>query len=245
MEHNEKMEEIQYSLEVEEELRFNHTYKVEQELLENVKNGDVERVKETFGDTFPQYPSLLGNIQRKNEEYMAVITVALVARAAISAGISTAESFQISDIYLRKIAAVKDTEDIIMLRNKAILAYTQKVRDSKKQTKASFFVEECKKYIIANPFKKISTDDVAKSLHLNAVYLERIFKAEEKMTITEYIQQQKIIRAKNLLIYSDRTILEISSYLGFSSQSYFGKIFQKQVGMTPKQFRMLNRMSEF
>ena len=245
MEQNRKREHIQYSLEMEEELLFNHTYKQEQRLLEYVKSGEVEEVKENLSTIFPQYPQLLGYAEQRNEEYMAVITVALVARAVISAGISTSESFQLSDFYLKKFAAAHDIGMIRSLRDEAVINYTKMVCESKKRTKASFYVEECKKYILANPFKKISTEEIACALHLNAVYLERIFKAEERMTITQYIQNEKIIRAKNLLIYSDRTIQEISMYLGFSSQSYFGKVFQKIVGMTPKQFRIQNRLSEF
>ena len=91
----------------------------------------------------------------------------------------------------------------------------------------------------------VSAGDVALALNVNSIYLERIFRAEEKMTITDFIRHEKISRAKNLLVYSDRSILEIGEYLSFSSQSYFGKIFRKVTGMTPKQFRETNHLSEF
>ena len=65
------------------------------------------------------------------------------------------------------------------------------------------------------------------------------------MTIGRYIQKEKIARAKNLLVYSDRSILEISEYLCFNSQSHFGKVFKKETGMTPRQYRQENHLSGF
>ena len=57
------------------------------------------------------------------------------------------------------------------------------------------------------------------------------------MTISEFIMQEKIEEAKRLLILSNHTILEISSLLHFTDQSYFTKTFKKVTGVTPKVYR--------
>ena len=57
------------------------------------------------------------------------------------------------------------------------------------------------------------------------------------MNLSSYIQEQQIARAKDYLKNSDKSILEIATYLGFSSQGYFQNVFKKHTGMTPKQFR--------
>ena len=49
--------------------------------------------------------------------------------------------------------------------------------------------------------------------------------------------RRKLEEARSLLIYTDKTISEISEYLCFSTQSYFQNVFKKQYGMTPMQFR--------
>jgi AraC-like DNA-binding protein len=51
--------------------------------------------------------------------------------------------------------------------------------------------------------------------------------------------------AKNLLIYSDYTIEKIALYLGFSSQSHFGKVFKKYTEMTPNAYRKRNARKDF
>lgn len=57
------------------------------------------------------------------------------------------------------------------------------------------------------------------------------------MSLYQYILSEKMALVENLLIYSDYSLIEISSYLGFSSQSHLGKLFKKAVGMTPQQYR--------
>ena len=49
--------------------------------------------------------------------------------------------------------------------------------------------------------------------------------------------RRKLEEAKSLLIYTDKTISEISEYLCFSTQSYFQNVFKKKYGQTPKEFR--------
>lgn len=52
-------------------------------------------------------------------------------------------------------------------------------------------------------------------------------------SVKSYIQTQKISVAKNMLLESDYSLLEISETLAFSSQSYFTKIFKKVTGEKP------------
>ena len=57
------------------------------------------------------------------------------------------------------------------------------------------------------------------------------------MGVKDYIIKAKIDTAKNILRYSDFSILDISISLGYSSQSAFTAAFRKLVGMTPKKYR--------
>ena len=61
----------------------------------------------------------------------------------------------------------------------------------------------------------------------------------------EYLNQVRTERAKNLLKYSNSSLVEISDYVGFSSQSYFGSVFKRIAGMTPQQYRNRYHVKEF
>lgn len=68
-------------------------------------------------------------------------------------------------------------------------------------------------------------------------YLSVIVKAASGKTAGEWINNNIILEAKYLLKSSTLTIQQISDELNFPSQSFFGKFFKREVGMTPKQYR--------
>ena len=53
--------------------------------------------------------------------------------------------------------------------------------------------------------------------------------------------RSKLEEAKSLLVFSDKSLSDISAYLCFSSQSYFNNVFKQKFRMTPKEYRMKNK----
>lgn len=82
-----------------------------------------------------------------------------------------------------------------------------------------------------------SLDSALKEFHYNKSYLCRLFKSHSGLTMTEYVNQQKLNRAKNLLLFTSLPIKEIVIMLGFSSEAYFFKKFKSLFGTTPNHFR--------
>ncbi len=68
-------------------------------------------------------------------------------------------------------------------------------------------------------------------------HLSHSFKAETGMALSDFIMQKKIEEAKKLLHYSTKSLSAISTYLGFSSQSHFSRVFKKYVGENPSVYR--------
>lgn len=99
-------------------------------------------------------------------------------------------------------------------------------------------VRQAKEYVFKHFHEKIIIDDMAKQLGTSSTYLGRIFRASENMTLHQFIMNEKMERGKNLLRYSDYDLQAISQYLGFASQSHFGKEFKRYTGETPADFRM-------
>lgn len=237
---------LNYSLDEEDVPVSNHTYKAELYLLKDVQSGNIQKIREQCAANFPEYPNPLGSYEKKNEEYMAVATITLLSRCVIPVGITSVESFRLSDYFLTKLSQAQKISDIIQIRNQAIISFTELVHERRQNAqKSNIYVEECKQYIAAHIFKKIIVPDIADSIGVNSIYLERVFKENTGVTISSYIAIEKMERAKNLLIYSDRSITEISDYLSFSSQSHFGQVFKKVTGKTPNQYRLEHHVSSF
>ena len=87
----------------------------------------------------------------------------------------------------------------------------------------------------------IRTGQLAQALGISREYLSRTFKAVEGISLRAYIRDSKIKTAEKLLRHSERSILDISRYLGFSSQSHFTESFKAETGTTPQEYRRIFR----
>lgn len=77
----------------------------------------------------------------------------------------------------------------------------------------------------------------AEKLFMSARNLNIICQNILNQTVSEIIETRKLIEAKNLLTYSDKTISEIGFEIGFNEKSYFTNVFKKRTGETPSEFR--------
>ena len=77
----------------------------------------------------------------------------------------------------------------------------------------------------------------AEKLDLTPKHLSRTMKNLTGFTAVEWIERYVVLEAKVMLKASNLNIQQISDELNFPSQSFFGKYFKKNVGMSPKEFR--------
>lgn len=83
----------------------------------------------------------------------------------------------------------------------------------------------------------LSVTSVASALHISPRYLSDLLKMETGKTAQELIHIFLINEAKNRLRASGCNISEIAYSLGFENMSYFSKLFKKETGLTPKDFK--------
>lgn len=176
---------------------------------------------------------------------MFVCTVTLVTRAAIRGGVSAFEAYELSDIYLQKLEKCTSRSAVMKLANTMIEDFVRRVREKKDENKKSKYVEKCKDYIAQHINQKLSVNGMANELGFNRSYISQRFKAEEGISIQEYIMKERVRMAENMLKYSDVTISRIAEYLGFSSQSHMGIHFKKYTGFSPKEYRTRYQIRDF
>lgn len=81
----------------------------------------------------------------------------------------------------------------------------------------------------------------ASRLNLSTGYLNETIKSVTGLNVRQYIQNEVLLRAKRLLVHTDKQVREIGFELGFDDHSYFTRLFTRVVGATPVQFRQRNR----
>ena len=86
---------------------------------------------------------------------------------------------------------------------------------------------------------RASSEEVMRDLHITRRHFSRLMQKYYGMTYTEKINEQRIIYAKELLT-AGTPYGEVWQKVGFNSAQYFARVFKKQVGMTPSEFRKKN-----
>ncbi|MES2516650.1 MAG: helix-turn-helix transcriptional regulator [Bacteroidota bacterium] len=139
------------------------------------------------------------------------------------------------------------SKDIILTHFDSILKYAQ--RFYKRQfinrtvlagSMVSKFNDALNSYFEEGKLQKEGLPTVtvmASQLNTSARYLSDLLKQETGKTALDHIHIYLIDEAKNLLLSSDNTIAETAYQLGFENPPYFTRLFKKEVGITPNEYR--------
>lgn len=222
-----------------------HHNPYDQEMREfgSIENGDLIQLEKSLQEDYDGTIGTLAKDPLRNLKNLGIVLVTLASRAAIRGGLSPEISFSLSDSYIQQIEECKDLALVTPLAHKAEFQYAEMVHEIKEKQKGILKkqknprINKCKDFIFSHLHDRITLEDLAVEADCNPNYLSQLFKECEGISISGYILQEKINRAKNLLIYSDYSYIEIATYLGFSSQSHLGTQFKKHTGYTLRQYR--------
>lgn len=100
-------------------------------------------------------------------------------------------------------------------------------------------IEKCRFYIRQNMSEEIDFKKLAKDIGISYSYFRKMFKNFTDVSPAQYQLHLRIIRAKELLIGTSKSIKEISFETGFQSIYYFSRIFKEKTGLTPSELRKI------
>lgn len=103
----------------------------------------------------------------------------------------------------------------------------------------SDWIVKAVQYIHIHYAEKLTLRELAAKLHVHESYLSKLFKQNVGMNFSDYLNSIRIEQSISLLTTTNKSILEVSSAVGFEDQSYFTKVFRKIIGETPKKYRTL------
>lgn len=106
-----------------------------------------------------------------------------------------------------------------------------------RQIKESSPIAEIVKYIEQNYSSDLSLQEVAGKFFVSREYVSRKFKQEYGINFSDYIGSVRIEKAKLLLQNPNLKLSQISEMVGFHDVKYFSKVFKKQTGSSPKDYR--------
>lgn len=208
------------------------------EIFEAVASGDEAKVQKCLKQeiTLHGEAGILARDQMRSLKNLTICSVAnVIFRMIREEGMDSEMAYSISDACIQMVEDTRQEEEIFEVAAAFCLTLCRFVK--KRNFEYHPLVRQAKEYVFKHFHERIVIDEMAKYLGTSATYLGMIFHKSEGMTLHQFIMQEKTERAKNLLRYSDYDIYTIGQYLGFASQSHFGKKFKEYTGYTPAQFR--------
>lgn len=95
-------------------------------------------------------------------------------------------------------------------------------------------------YISNNFSRDITLDELSSAAGISRQHFDRLFREKFGLRPMEYIALKRISHAKTLLEATDKKIVEIGSLSGYPDPTYFGMVFKKYEGVTPKEYRNMH-----
>ena len=207
---------------------------LEKQLFQMLLRGDVEKVRllanRFFDWMVEHYPQLRDNIRLKVLEY--------VLRAEKDAFYEGALNyrFELRENYLSDVMAMNDPEELRAWFLSRLAQVCSSIHNSR-ELQSESAVSRAKAYMQENFGNDISLDDVSREVNISPYYFSKLFKDEEGENFIEYLTGLRISKARELLLDPERSVKEISLEVGYMDPNYFSRIFKKQTGMTPREYR--------
>lgn len=88
-------------------------------------------------------------------------------------------------------------------------------------------------YIEEHITENLTLQTISAQMNLSREYTSYIFKKEMGKTLTAYVNERKLLLAKELILGGEMSLTDISSYLGYENYNYFSRIFKKYLDITP------------
>lgn len=224
--------------------KLHNSYYFEITMYQMVREGNVENLNQFFRDNehiqLNEGAMALSPLRHaKNVFISAVCRTGFIG--AIPGGLDIEKTYQLMDDYIRRCEQLDNVEDVVRLQYTMVLDFCRRTGEAKRPDNISTDVWHCMNYIRSHIYQPLTLDDLAKELGRSTSYVRKHFQRDVGMTVGEFITRSKLEEAQTLLIFSTKTLAEISCDLCFSSQSYFQRLFKKAYGITPAQFRKRGR----
>lgn len=215
-----------------------NTLALEETIMDFIAGGKNRQFKEWVREIKPTVNGgKLAREQLRHLKNTLIVTATLAARAAIRGGMDADDALTLSDEYIQKCELMNNPLMISNMQYKMIADYCERVERIRQGKNPSKLVIAVTNYIQHHLSEPITTEQIAESLFMGRTRLSVNFKEQAGVTLSEFIQRQKLDEAKRLLRFTEKSSTAIAAYLGYSSPAHFTSVFKKYFACTPAEYR--------
>ena len=215
------------------EEREKYPVTLENTLTARVKRGDTAGARTALNELFA-FLLLYESYKIDKLKVRVIELCALLSRAAMEHNPDFNLILDLNEKLIREIIQSDDFNEICYILSDNIDIFTEQFLVTDQHHAV---ITKAIGYLSAHYSEAVTLSSLAKTVGVHPSYLSALFPQVTGLTFREYLNRIRIERALYLLTNTDYPIMDIAISCGFNDQSYFTKVFKKQTGLTPRQFR--------
>ena len=218
-------------------------YDSENRFLNAIRLGDINNVFNAFSDmaqnAFPSFATKEVKSYYFSSASFSII-IALTRKAAEQSGLSVITINNITQKYVQRFSVNNNKS-----HQNIITDYIVELVNAVKEHRLAYAsyskpIIKAIQYMDLHLSEPIGIDNIAAAANLSVSHFSRLFKSEVNDTPINALAKMRCKKAATLLKETKLSIGEISSFVGYSDNNYFVKVFKKTYGDTPSEYRQGN-----
>ncbi len=211
-------------------------YRLEDQLMDAVGRGDHKAAFRFSKQLIENGAGGKALEKLRNVKNILFVVNTLFRKAAQWGDVHPYYIHQISSVFATEIEAQPTVASLYQLHEKMLHKYCMLVKNHSLKD-YSAVIRSAVNFI--NICTDLSLPEVAERLNISTSYLSRQFKKEAGLSFTDYINQQRVQQALKILNTSQVSIQSVAEAVGIFDTNYFTKIFKKQIGKTPGEYKKM------
>lgn len=142
------------------------------------------------------------------------------------------------DLYLEKVINSVNLDQIQIELKNMIKHRQSKLEET--DDSISPIILKLLRNIEKNYSKDLNLKEISETYNINSIYLGQLFQKETGILFSDYLNNFRVNKAKNLLVETSLKAAEIGELVGYANKNYFYRKFKDIVGITPSEWRKIN-----
>lgn len=210
-------------------------YASEKLLMEAVSKGQLQMLTaaaKVYSSDAQRYPA---DSLRSRKNYLIILKT-LLRKAAEQGGVHPLHIHRLSSRYAEEIENVRTVTESMKLQDEMMRSFCQLVKNHSLKN-YSYYVGQVITLVQYDLTADLRLKTIAEQLSVNANYLSELFHKEYGSTVTDFVRTERISHGIRLLETTKLSVQQISADCGIPDTSHFIRLFKKQTGLTPNQYR--------
>jgi AraC-like DNA-binding protein len=226
--------------------KIDESYRNERYFRQLIATGNKKEIREALKKvgTNDDFLSRIPNNPLRVLKNLSIVLNSLGRLSAEKGGLPPFLLHSISENFALKIEDQTTVKGINHLQREIVLSYCDAVYNYGIENYSAYIVKTCQ-YILLHLHTKMELKSIAQTAGVNPSYLSRRFKKETGRTIWSYIREKRIMEACWLLSQTKESVTNIALSLGFEDINYFSKVFHKERGINPREYRQKHWRDDF